>query len=213
MTRELEMRVQILKKTAREFMTPRVITAFKATNGQVLARQLLSGLFSGLPVIESDGAVVGVVTEFDLLKAFKEGKDLQSIKAEEIMSLPPLCVDEETTLEIVLQRMTEHKVTRLPVVRNQKVVGVVSRANILSQLLDTSFPSPHIISLCYWCEKVCEDPDTKLRGEAWCDLEDFLNKHQLTSQDVSFLHTFCPACAPQVRKLMGEKYSGGTPDS
>jgi CBS domain-containing protein len=125
-----------MKKTARDFMTPSVITASRGTNGQVLARQLLSGLFSGLPVIEPDGEVVGVVTEFDLLKAFKEGKDLQLIKAEEIMTVPPLCINEDTTLEVTIQTMIEHRVTRLPVVRNRRIVGVVSRANILTQLVD-----------------------------------------------------------------------------
>ena len=197
-----------MTKTARDFMTPRVITASRGTNGHVLARQLLSGLFSGLPVIEPQGEVVGVVTEFDLLKAFKDGKDLQSIKAEEIMTVPPLCVEEDSTLESILQKMIEHRVTRVPVVRNQRIVGVVSRANILTQLVDLKFPSAHLIALCYWCEKVREDSGSHLSDGNWCDLDLYLQNHQITSQELSFMHTFCPSCAPQVKKLMGDQYSG-----
>ena len=189
-------------------MTPSVITASRGTNGQVLARQLLSGLFSGLPVIEPSGEVVGVVTEFDLLKAFKEGKDLQSIRAEEIMTVPPLCISEDTSLEVTIQKMIEHRVTRLPVVRHRRVVGVVSRANILTQLVDLKFQSQLIVPLCYWCEKVGEDSDTHGGKGFWCDLNVFLEKRNLASQDLSFIHTFCPTCAPQVKKLMGEKYTG-----
>ena len=189
-------------------MTPRVISASRGTEGQVLARQLLSGLFSGMPVVEPQGEVVGVVTEFDLLKACLDGKDLQSIKAEEIMTVPPLCVEEDSTLKYILQKMIEHRVTRLPVVRNRRIVGVVSRANILSQLVDIKSPGAHLIALCYWCEKVREDSGTHQGEGDWCDLELYLKNHQITSQELSFMHTFCPSCAPQVKKLMGDQYTG-----
>ena len=189
-------------------MTPSVITASRGTNGHVLARQLLSGLFSGLPVVEPDGEVMGVVTEFELLKAFKDGKDLQSIRAEEIMTVPPLCINEDTSLDTTIQKMIEHRVTRLPVVRNHRVVGVVSRAKILTQLVDLKFQSQLIVPLCYWCEKVCEDADTQGGEGIWCDLNAFLEKRNLASHDLSFIHTFCPTCAPQVKKLMGETYIG-----
>ena len=202
------MRNPIMQKIARDFMTPRVITASRETNGQVLARQLLSGLFSGLPVIDPNGEVVGVVTEFDLLKAFREGKDLQFIKAEDIMTVPPLCIHEDTTLEVTIQKMIEHRVTRLPVVRNQRIVGVVSRANILAQLVDAGFQTQHVVALCYWCEKVQEEPDSHIGDGIWCDLDAYLERHHLFSQDLSFMHTFCPTCAPQVKKLMGGKYTG-----
>ncbi len=189
-------------------MTPRVITASRGTKGDILVRQLLSGLFSGLPVVDSEGEVVGVVTEFDLLKAFREGKDLQSIKAEDIMTVPPLCIQEDTTLEVTIPKMIEHGVTRLPVVRNRRIVGVVSRANILTQLVEVKFQNQHIVYLCYWCEKVREDSETDGGEEIWRDLDEYLEKHHLASQDLSFMHTFCPTCNPQVKKLMGEKYSG-----
>ena len=45
----------------------------------------LSGMYSGLPVVDSKRKVIGVVTEFDLLQAIHEGRDLQTTKAEEII--------------------------------------------------------------------------------------------------------------------------------
>ncbi len=61
---------------AKEIMTKIVTAATRKTNGRDLSVKLLSGMYSGLPVVDK-GTVVGVVTEFDLLKSVKEGKDLQ----------------------------------------------------------------------------------------------------------------------------------------
>ncbi|MEE9605056.1 MAG: CBS domain-containing protein, partial [Candidatus Scalindua sp.] len=66
---------------AKEIMNKIVTAATVKTNGRDLAVKLLSGMYSGLPVVD-EGKVVGVVTEFDLLKAVNEGKDLQHIFAE-----------------------------------------------------------------------------------------------------------------------------------
>ena len=194
-------------QTARDIMTPRVVTASRGTTGQMLARQLLSGLFSGLPVVESDGEVIGVVTEFDLLNAVKEGKDLHSVKAEEIMTVPPLCIVEDTPLDILLQKMIDHKVIRLPVVRNRKLVGVVSRANILSQLVDIDTHAKHILALCYWCERVRDDIGSEPGKGIWCDLQIYLDKHEVDATDISYMHVFCPECAPLVEGLVGGKGS------
>ena len=86
---------------ARNVMNRRVTAATSRAIGRDLALQLLSGNYSGLPVVDAKGRVIGVVTEFDLLKAVHEGKDLQTVKAEDIMGTPPICVQEEDSLEEV----------------------------------------------------------------------------------------------------------------
>src|SRR6266542_5823521 len=84
---------------ARDVMNKRVTAATPRAIGRDLALQLLSGMYSGLPVVDAKGAVVGVVTEFDLLNAVREGKDLQTVKAEEIMGRPAVCVEEDEPIE------------------------------------------------------------------------------------------------------------------
>ncbi len=101
---------------AKEVMNKIVTAATVKTNGRDLAVKLLSGMYSGLPVVE-EGKVVGVVTEFDLLKAVNEGKDLQHIFAEDIMTKDPICVEEETSVEEIIKLMTEKNIIRVPVVR------------------------------------------------------------------------------------------------
>jgi len=124
---------------ARDVMNKRVTAATLRAIGRDLAQQMLSGMYSGLPVVDADNHVVGVVTEFDLLKAIHEGKDMQTVKAMEIMGRPAVCVEEEDEIEMVIAKMTTHNIIRVPVVRDGKLVGIISRADILSHMIEPEF--------------------------------------------------------------------------
>jgi CBS domain-containing protein len=121
-------------------MNRRVTAATPRAIGRDLALQLLSGMYSGLPVINDRGQVIGVVTEFDLLRTVREGKDLQTAKAEEIMSRTVVCAQEEDTLDDIIAKMTEHHLIQLPVVSEDgKLIGVIARTDILRHLIQTEF--------------------------------------------------------------------------
>jgi CBS domain-containing protein len=97
-------------------------------------------MYSGLPVVDGTGKVIGVVTEFDLLKAVREGKDLQTAKAEEIMSRTVVCAQEDDALDDIIAMMTEHHIIRLPVVdEDGKLIGVIARADLLRHLIEPEF--------------------------------------------------------------------------
>jgi CBS domain-containing protein len=121
---------------ARDVMYKFVIAATPQAIGRDLAQQMLSGMYSGLPVVDASHHIIGVVTEFDLLKAITDGKDLQTVKANEIMSRPAICVEEDDEIEMVIAKMTTHNFIRIPVVRDGKLVGLISRADILSRMLE-----------------------------------------------------------------------------
>lgn len=123
---------------AKEIMNKIVTAASRKTNGRELSVKLLSGMYSGLPVVDG-GRVVGVVTEFDLLNAVKEGKDLQKILAEDIMTKEPICVAENTHVDEIIRIMTEQKIIRVPVVRKGNLIGVISRCDILNSLIQPEF--------------------------------------------------------------------------
>jgi len=125
---------------ARDVMNTRVTAATPRAIGRDLALQLLSGMYSGLPVIDSKRKVIGVVTEFDLLQAIHEGKDLQTTKAEEIMSKPVVCAQEDEEIDSVIAKMTDKNIIRLPIVgEDGKLVGVVARADTLSHMIEPEF--------------------------------------------------------------------------
>jgi CBS domain-containing protein len=92
-------------------------------------------------VVDAHGSVIGVVTEFDLLTALYEGKDLQTVKAEEIRGQPAVCVEEDDPIEAVIAEMTLHHIIPVPVVRHGKLVGVIARADILSRMIEPEFVS------------------------------------------------------------------------
>ena len=124
---------------ARDIMNKIVTAAKKNTIGRDLAIKLLSGMYSGLPVVDDKGMVIGVVSEFDLLKAIRDGKALEQVKAEDIMSKNPICVSENTPVEEIIDLMMKHNIIRVPVVRNNNLVGVISRCDILSSIVEPEF--------------------------------------------------------------------------
>jgi CBS domain-containing protein len=124
---------------AKDIMNKIVTAAKKSTIGRDLAVKLLSGMYSGLPVVDDTGKVIGIVTEFDLLKAIRSGKTLEQVRAEDIMSKNPICVTEDTSIEQIIDLMTKHNIIRVPVVRNDNLVGVISRCDILSSIVEPEF--------------------------------------------------------------------------
>lgn len=124
---------------AREVMSKRVTAATPRAIGRDLAQQMLSSTYGGLPVVDANNHVLGVVTDFDLLKAITDGKDMQTVKATEIMGRPAICVEEDDDIEIVITKMTTHNFVQIPVVRDGKLVGLISRADILSHMIEPEF--------------------------------------------------------------------------
>ena len=98
------------------------------------ARELIERDITGLPVIDEDGHVLGVVTELDLLRAVRNGVDLGSVTVGEVMAARPLFVGHEADLNTVIQLMDEWQVRRLPVCVDSRLVGIISRGDVLREL-------------------------------------------------------------------------------
>ncbi len=124
---------------ASDVMVRPVISARKNASARDIAMQLLTGLYSGMPVTDDEGKVIGLITELDLLEAVLEDKELAKTTAEDIMSRDPLTVDADTPITEIIKIMKEKNVIRLPVTRNDKLVGVVARCDILKGLLEPEF--------------------------------------------------------------------------
>ncbi|HYT57292.1 MAG TPA: CBS domain-containing protein [Verrucomicrobiae bacterium] len=112
---------------ARDIMTKDIITVSPKTTVRNLALILIKNRISGAPVAGKNGKIVGVVSEADIVT--KKGKDVKSIMSKKVIS-----VMEETTVEEIAQLMTTHVVKRLPVMNGEKIVGIVSRADIVSAI-------------------------------------------------------------------------------
>ena len=112
---------------AKNIMTREVITVSPAMTVKNLAMTLIKNQISGAPVAGKNGKIIGIVSEADIVG--KKGKDVKAIMSKKVIS-----VNEETSVEKIAQLMTVHKIKRLPVMRGDQVVGVVSRADIVSAI-------------------------------------------------------------------------------
>src|SRR5688572_31477860 len=112
---------------AKDIMTRDVITVSPTATIKNLAMTLIKNQISGAPVACRNGKIIGVVSEADIVA--KKGKDVKTIMSKNIIS-----ITEETAVEDIARLMTTHRIKRLPVMRGQNVVGIVSRADIVSAI-------------------------------------------------------------------------------
>ena len=122
---------------AHDLMQTRMVAVTRGYSAREIAILIHSGTCSGVPVIEPGNHLVGIVSEFDVLKALVAGKDLQALKAEDIMTPHPVTVEETATAEMVIHQMIEHQIIRIPVVREDRLIGMISRTDLMDQLIDS----------------------------------------------------------------------------
>ena len=142
---------------AADVMVSNVITVRPNDTVQEIARLLLARRISGVPVVGGDGKLIGIISEADLLRRVESGTDRRrsswlelftasnaqlaaeyvkthARKAEDVMSYPVVTATPDTTLDEIARLLEKHKIKRVPIVDGGKVVGIVSRANLLQGL-------------------------------------------------------------------------------
>lgn len=112
---------------ARDIMTHEVITIKPDASVRDAARQLADYHISGMPVVDGQGRMVGIITEADLIS--KDGKTVADLMSERVVS-----VDEDTMVDEIAQILTSNRFKRVPVLRDERLVGVVSRADIVRMM-------------------------------------------------------------------------------
>jgi CBS domain-containing protein len=104
----------------------------------VLAKLVINHI-SGMPVVEHDGTVIGVVTEDDILRAVVEGRALGTLTVWGVMSRAPITVDVETALIEVMQTIYSEGILRVPVVERGRLVGIISRSDVIMALAQPEY--------------------------------------------------------------------------
>lgn len=123
-------------------MSPQVVVAKENTNAEQISSRLLAGEFNGVPVVDDNGAVIGIVTALDILRAIQGGKKLNTMLARDIMTPNPSTVKKDTSIEDIIRIMVEKEIVLVPVVEddnNNKLIGVVARLDILREKLNEGF--------------------------------------------------------------------------
>lgn len=150
---------------ARDIMTSSVITVSPESTIQEIARLLHVNRISGVPVVNSENEVIGIVTEGDLIikiarphlpphiellggiiylkrpqEMDDELKKITAVLAKDIMTEKVITVEENCDIEDVASLMVNRKINRLPVVKDRKLVGIITRADVIDTLSSEAAP-------------------------------------------------------------------------
>ena len=151
---------------AKDVMTRNVLTVRQDDSVIDTAKLMLKNRISGMPVVDASGALVGMITEGDLLRrtetqterrrprwlqfllgpghAAEEFAQTHGRKVGEVMSLRPHCVSDDASLEEVVLLMERHHIKRVPVLREDRLVGIISRANLMDALVSLAKFAPPV---------------------------------------------------------------------
>jgi CBS domain-containing protein len=122
---------------AKDLMNSKVDTVKENTTVQEISAKLFAGEFNGLPVIDDNNLVVGIVTAIDVLKAIQKGKALYKFRAKDIMTPNPSVVKKDTSIDKIIDIMIEKGIIMVPVVEDNtnKILGIVTRLDIITEKL------------------------------------------------------------------------------
>jgi len=127
--------------TAGQFMQDDVYFYHLDDTGDRLAEIMTAGGFGSVPVLNLERGLIGIVSEFDLLRAVLEDKSLSTVTAGELMTPNPITVGPDTQAMDLIRLLKEKHLIRLPVVDSGgKLVGVVARRDILEGYLKATKP-------------------------------------------------------------------------
>jgi len=100
-------------------------------NAMGIAVELLTTHTPGAPVVDGEGRFAGFISEFDILRALKAGKDLNRLAAEDIMAKDRIAVTDGTSIDEAVKLMEDKRLLNLPIERNGKVVYSITRHDLL----------------------------------------------------------------------------------
>ena len=100
-------------------------------NAMGVAVELLTTHTAGAPVVDERGEFIGFVSEFDILRALGEKKDLNQLTVADVMAKDRISVTEGTSIDEAVKVMEEHRLLSLPVITHGKVTHSVTRHDLL----------------------------------------------------------------------------------
>ena len=172
---------------ASDVMTHDVVSVAPETPVAEIVRVLLRHAFSGVPVLDADGMLVGLVSQGDLLRRAELGTQKRrgtwrefftgtatlageyvrshGLVARDVMTRDVVCVGPQTPLDAVADLMEMHHIKRVPVMDERRLVGIVSRSNLLRALASRVDPGKPALASDAAIRAALM---AELAGQAWC---------------------------------------------
>jgi len=119
---------------AKDIMTKEIITLKETATAKDAIHLILDKRISGIPVVKNDMTLIGIITEKDLLQCcfFDSGDE---VKLTDIMTTDVFTMNEDTDLFEINDFFMNHNYKRLPIVKDNKLIGIISRKDMLKYIL------------------------------------------------------------------------------
>jgi CBS domain-containing protein len=149
---------------AKDFMSRNVVTVSADATILDAGRLMLQHHISGLPVVDASGKLVGIVSESDFLRRRETGTERRrsrwleflvgpgkiaseytrsnSMRISEVMTEKVQAIPEDASLEAIVELMERHRIKRLPVLADEKLVGIVTRSNLMHAMVSMARTAP-----------------------------------------------------------------------
>ena len=129
---------------AKDIMTREVVSTTGDTPAIEALKILLANQIAGMPVVQHDMTLVGIITEKDLLELFQEGERGRNKTVADYMTQPAVHFDENESLYDIWKCLLQVTFRRVPVTSKGKVVGIVSRPDVLKCVIEGAADAPRI---------------------------------------------------------------------
>jgi len=116
---------------AHQLMEDHLVTCQPTDSALTAAHKLYDGNCGSVPVVDNDHALLGLVSEYDLLCLMEAEKDLRNIPVSEIMSREVVTITEDTPFFDILRLLQKHHLLRLPVLSGRTLKGILARRDIV----------------------------------------------------------------------------------
>ncbi len=134
------LRGEICITKASDIMTKNIVAARESTTAREIDIRLIIGNFNGLPVVDINIKLIGIVTAVDIFQAIRQGKNLDSLRATDIMTQNPVTVKQDTDINEVIDIILQRDIILVSVIDDKnKLIGLVGRPDLLRQNLNQKF--------------------------------------------------------------------------
>lgn len=101
-----------------------------------VAKILTNNRIGAVPVLDASGALAGILSERDLVKSLNNDIDLDKNTASDLMTTDLIVTSAEVSSSVLMKLMTDHKIRHVPIVSEDRLIGIVSIGDVVKRLLE-----------------------------------------------------------------------------
>jgi len=129
------MSIALEELTARELMKTKVISVHPDEKVAAVDLLMVRKSLGGVPIVNDEGHIVGILTQRDIMIS-RLRTSIAGLPVEHIMTKNPITVNQNAPIKTILGLMLSHEIERIPVVENDKLIGLIDEFSILSTIYE-----------------------------------------------------------------------------